>query len=239
MSLTGYGGIPSYQKLGANIDYNYYVSQYDGEIRYEDTHLGRLIDSLKKSGLYDDALIIFTADHGEGMGGHDYYFAHGENLYNDLIQVPLIVKYGKELVGRRSDFVQHIDIVPTILEILGIKAPLPYRGKDLRRQHETNREIFAEMNSPLVRGGLKFSIIIDGLKLIYTPIYDHQELFDLNSDPYEEHNLAADSNYLKQLKHLKDRLEYNRFKDLLGLRIENAPLPVTPEEAEKLRTIGY
>ena len=120
---SGTGGIPSYQKLPNNsTNYHYYVSQYDAEIRYIDEHFKRLIDTLKEQGIYDESLIILTSDHGEGMGEHNYYFAHGENLYNQLIHVPLIIRHGNELTGRRKDFVQHLDIVPTIF-VLSLKFP--------------------------------------------------------------------------------------------------------------------
>ena len=92
--LSGRGGIPSYQQLDSNDDYHHYVAQYDGEIRYLDRHLGRLFDALRELGMYHDALIVFTSDHGEGMGDNDYYFAHGENLHNSLLRVPMIVRHG-------------------------------------------------------------------------------------------------------------------------------------------------
>ena len=129
---SGRGGIPYYQMLGDNRDFNYYVSQYKAEIRYVDENFNRLIDAIKEVGLYENSLIIFTSDHGEGMGEHDYYFAHGENLYNILTHVPLIIKYGKVLKGRRADCVQHLDIVPTIRNIAGMKVDSRYRGRDLR-----------------------------------------------------------------------------------------------------------
>ena len=238
-SLSGRGGIPSYQELGANRDYYYYVSQYDGEIRYQDEHFKRLLEALKQFDLYDNALIIFSSDHGEGMGEHDYYFAHGECLYSSQTHVPLIVKYGRELAGRREDFVQHIDIVPTILKIVGLKTDSRFRGRDLRRQQGTNREIFAEMASPTVEDGIKLSIVVDGLKLIYTPLYKQYELFNLTMDPHEEHNLIDDHRYRKRAEDLEIRLKRIRNEDFLGLGIVNEPLRLTDDEIEKLKSLGY
>jgi arylsulfatase A-like enzyme len=217
-SMTGLRGIPLYQRLGANRDFYYYISQYDGEIRYLDKHFKRLIDALKEFGLYDDSLIIFTADHGEGMGEHNYYFAHGSYLHSSLIHVPLIIKYGKELVGRRTDFVQHIDIVPTILKILGIKTDSRFRGRDLRNHEATNREIFSEVKLLFKRGRFRFSIVLDGIKLIYVPWLKQYQLFDLKTDPHEEHNLSNDPKYRERAEDLKVRLERVRKEDFLGLR---------------------
>ena len=69
-----------------------------------DRHLERLFQVLKDLDLYEKALIIFSSDHGEGMGEHDYFFAHGENLYNHQTHVPLIIKYGSKITGKRTDW---------------------------------------------------------------------------------------------------------------------------------------
>ena len=238
-SVSGYGGIPSYQRLGTNTDFYYYVSQYDGEIRYQDEQFKRLLDTLKQLDLYDEALIIFSSDHGEGMGEHNYYFAHGEKLYNQLTHVPLIIKYGRQMRGKRKDFVQHIDIVPTILKIIELEPDSRFRGRDLRKEQETDREIFAAMESPTLIDGTKFSIVLDGFKLIYTPIYTQYELFDLNSDPYEEQNLIKDDKYQKQAEDLKIRMKRIRGEDFLKLDAVNRPQELTDEEREKLKSLGY
>jgi arylsulfatase A-like enzyme len=236
---TGRGGIPHYQRLGDNRDFNFYVSQYDGEIRYMDEHFGRLIDTLRRLDLYDDSIIIFTSDHGEGMGEHDYYFNHGEYLYSDQIHVPLIIKYGKQLSGRRTDFVQHLDLIPTILSMLGIKPDERFRGRDLRKAKKESKEIFAEMRDSKVRDGVKFSLIVDPFKLIYTPIDKQYELFDLREDYYEKHDLINDANYKKQAEDLKARLHRIHEDDRLQLEIFNIPPKLTDEEIRKLRSLGY
>jgi arylsulfatase len=242
-NVSGLGGIPAYQKLGAHKDYHYYLSQYDSEIRYLDEHFSKLIDALKKLGNYDNSLIVFTADHGEGMGENNYYFAHGDYLYNSQIRVPLIIKYGKELSGRKVDYVQHIDIVPTIVRILGIQADLAFRGSDLRQHHETHKEIFSEMF--LTRNDinrLSFSIVNDGLKFIvsYTPSFSRKnELFDLKSDVREEHNLANHGGYQQRMEALKSRLNRICGEDLLQLGIVSEIEELTDEDRDKLRSLGY
>jgi arylsulfatase len=238
-TVSGWGGIPHYQKLGENTDLHYYISQYDGEIRYFDDHFNRLLKTLKELGRLENSLIIFTSDHGEGMGEHDYYFAHGENLYNSLIHVPLIIKFGRELTGIRTDFVQHADIVPTILKILGIETNLGFRGNDLRRACSPDREIFAEMISSTNEYESKVSIVSECLKLIHTPVYKQYELFNLIDDPYEKHNLIDDTHYRQRAENLKTRLSKIPKEDLHRLLKGGKQRKLTNEEKEKLRSLGY
>jgi arylsulfatase A-like enzyme len=238
-SLSGRGGIPLHQRLGDNRNYYYYVSQYDGEIAYMDEHFSRLLDALKRLGFYDDSLIIFTSDHGEGMGEHDYYFAHIDYLYNGLTHVPLILKYGKNAGGRRQDFVRHIDIVPTILNAAGIDSNPHYRGMDLFRKDGPTKEIFAAMNSPQVRDGKKFSLVYDNAKLIYTPIDESYELFDLKTDFDEQQNVINNSAYKERSKDLKARLARILKEDFLNVPVETKSREQSEQEKENLRALGY
>ncbi|MGA1863996.1 MAG: sulfatase [bacterium] len=238
-TLSGFGGIPSYQRLGENRDFYYYVSGYDGEIRYHDEHFKRLTDTLNRFGLFDDAMIIFTSDHGEAMGGHNYYFAHGENLYNSVTHVPLIIKYSSKSAGRRTDFVQHIDIVPTILKMLNLETDLRFRGRNLLEKSGGESEIFAEVKSLLVKDEFRFSIIMDGFKLIHTPGLEKTELFDLRTDPEEQNDLIAEEKHRDRAKDLQVRLARLQGEDLLHLNLNNKPQKLTDEEKEKLKSLGY
>lgn len=236
---SGRGGIPTYQRLGMNRDFYYYLARYDGEIGYLDEQFTQLIETLKELGIYDDALIIFTADHGEGLGEQEYYFAHGEYLYNSLLHVPLIIKYGKGKTGRRTDYVQHIDIVPTIVNMLRLPVDAPFRGVDLRTDNLQDRELVGEMRSPRLKDGTRISIVLNGLKLIYTPASKHYELYNLKTDPQETNNLIAEKGYREEVKVLNNKLIKTLKEDLLKLDIVNKPLKLTEEERIKLRSLGY
>jgi len=235
---SGRRGIPKYQELAANRDFHHYVSQFDGEIRYTDEHLKRLFEALKELGSYNDSLIIFTADHGEGMGEHDYYFAHGEYLYNTLTHVPLIIKRPGGGAGTKKDFVQHIDIVPTILKALDIEPVPNLRGCDLAGPIPADREIFAKMETGMVKDTFKYSIMADGFKLIHTPLYDRYELYDMKKDFAEEHDLVNETAYSKFRGELKTRLKQLRRQDLLKLGAVESP-KLTEDELEKLKSLGY
>ena len=69
------------------------IALYDGEIRYADTVVGSFLQLLKDLRLYDDALIILTADHGESLGEQGYFFEHGEYLYDSTLHIPLIIRF--------------------------------------------------------------------------------------------------------------------------------------------------
>ncbi len=238
-SISGRGAIPSYQRLGEHRDYHYYVSQYNGEIRYFDKHVGRLIEAIRKMGLYDDALIIFTSDHGEGMGERDYYFAHGENLYDYQLHVPLVIRHGRKFIGRRSDDVQHIDLLPTILRTLGLTPNPLYRGRDLRRPDPPGADIFALMNSWELHNEVQFSLIRDGLKMIYFPRENRYDLFDLRKQPRETRNLFADAIYQQRARELSARLAKTIADDRLQLRVVMRDVALTEEQKRNMQSLGY
>jgi len=238
-SLTGRGGIPAHQRLENNRNYYYYLAQYDGEIRYMDENLGRLFNALIDTNKFDNSIIIFTSDHGEGMGEHNYYFAHIDYLYTPQTHVPLIIRYKNELAGRKGDYVQHLDIIPTILNIIGAEPNSRYRGRDLRKESKTDGEIFAAMRSPLVRDGLKYSSIFDKFKLIYTPIDNSFELFNLQTDFAEQKNLVNRPEYRTRLENLKARLAKTLSEDFLKLPSVRQKRPLSEQEKQNLRSLGY
>lgn len=228
---SGLNGIPYYQRLGKNTDYHYYVSQYDGEIRYLDEHFGRLIGYLKASGSYDDSVIILTADHGEALGEYNHFFAHGQDLSNALLHVPFIIKDSASSKGIHNEYIQLLDLAPTILNTAGIKSNLPYRGRDVLTAPATNVAIYSELNVTAA------SLITDGLKLI---LYGNFKLlFDLTKDPTEKSNLSKNPAYKERVnKMLGQLLQTCRREDLLNLK-EQKPADLTEKQIENLRSLGY
>src|SRR5207344_3174557 len=108
-------------------------SAYDGELAYADEIVGRLVRYLKSHQLYDRSTIVLLSDHGEGLGDHGEQ-GHGLFVYEEAIHVPLIIKQAEGTgAGRRvGDVVQHLDLVPTVLDL--VKAPVPgnLRGRSLK-----------------------------------------------------------------------------------------------------------
>ena len=107
------------------------VAKYDGAISYIDENIGRLVKFLERKNIKENTIIVLTADHGESLTEHGVYFSH-HCLYDELIHVPLIIYYPDLAKGKRvSGFVQHVDIVPTLLDILGIRENFDFDGKTL------------------------------------------------------------------------------------------------------------
>ncbi|MFZ1946250.1 MAG: sulfatase [bacterium] len=231
-SLSGVGGIPTYQRIGDNDDFNYYLGRYDGEIRYFDVHFRRLLEALKEMGLYDNALIIFTADHGEGMGEHDYYFAHGEYVYNSLIKVPLVVRYGTGSSGRRQDLVALVDVLPTVLAAVGAEPDSGLVGRNLLEDEPRPLAVFSEIEG-------KYSVVEGGMKLVLHADPQEALLFDLRDDPGEERNLIGDRDYAADLESLAAALDRAAMADRLGQDIQRLPADLTEEDRAKLKSLGY
>lgn len=171
---------------------------YDDEIRYVDAQIGRLLDVLKELGHYDDALIVFVADHGESLWQHDELFSHaGPGLYDELIHVPLVVKPPHLEPARRgrvvASQVRLADVAPTVLELAGAAAaPDDFDGTSLvplfDGEPAPDRPALSrgEGSVSLRLGGLKYARRVSGEGVV------REELFDLRSDPGEEHSLAAE-----------------------------------------------
>ncbi len=235
-TVSGTGGIPPYQLLGDHRDRSYYISQYDGEVRFFDQAFGELMEKIRELGLFENSLIIFTADHGEGMGEHGYYFAHRELVYNGLIHVPLIIHVpGK---GIQPTEVQKpvalLDVLPTVLRILSVKPPDKLRGRDLFAA-PAQRPIFSETET----GGSKYTILSDDLKLIVNE--DSSELYELSKDYSEQRDLIAaglDQSLTPRAIELKNEVERIRHEDSLKLG-KPVMWAVDPETINQLRALGY
>ncbi len=162
---------------------------YDGEIAYADSALGHFLAYLKKQGWYESSLIVVVGDHGEGLGEH-HEDTHGIFLYDSTTHVPLLVKLPEQReAGRTVEAqVRTTDIMPSILEVLGVLAPARLDGESLGQfltgTGAVPRTVFGETDYPL-RFGWAPLRRKEGLKFIEAP---KPELYDLPSDPNELQN---------------------------------------------------
>lgn len=167
---------------------------YDGEIAYADSALSHFLATLKRSGAYDNAIIIVVGDHGEGLGEHGEE-THGLFLYDSTLHVPLIVKAPANAHrGLAVDsLVRTTDILPTVLTLLQIAAPRELNGESLVPYFDgaaqPPRSLFGETDYPLRWGWAPLKALREqNAKLIEAP---RPEFYDLHSDPRELRNLYS------------------------------------------------
>jgi choline-sulfatase len=167
---------------------------YDGEIAYADSAVAHWIAFLKKAGVYDNAIIMVTGDHGEGLGEHGEE-THGLFLYDSTLHIPLILKMpGAAHHGTVIDVqVRTTDILPTILSVTGAAAPPELNGESLLPLIDlsapSSRELFGETDYPLRWGWAPLRALrTENAKLIKAP---RPELYDLKADPKELKNRYA------------------------------------------------
>jgi choline-sulfatase len=164
-------------------------ARYDGEIRFADHHLGRLLDRLEvhDPGL-QNTIVVITSDHGEAFGEHDQLF-HGRDLYEHQLHVPLIVSLPGAAPRRIPERVSLIDLPRTLLDAVGVEAPAEYDGVSrfpalARNQPLEPQPIYAEMPPGPYNGEFR-SLTVGKWKLIHRLHGNFFRLFDLEADPGE------------------------------------------------------
>ena len=214
---------------------------YDAEIASNDFHFGRLVDFLKQRGLYDAALVVFVSDHGEEFHDHGGW-THGKGLHAESINVPLIVKLPGQKAGlRTSHLVQQIDLLPTILDYLGLQPPPFLTGRSLLPVIDAGIDLGQEPERVFsyihLDGHPGMSVIDGNWKLIQRRIQGriaNFKFFDTRADSGERRNISDEhsvrAGYLATL--LEDKL---RQESLLS----SSEAILSPELKEELRALGY
>ena len=240
--------LPPYLEIDGQRDAAYYVARYDAEIRYTDRALGAFFASLDAAGLFASSLVILTADHGEVMveEGHKHYFSHGHIVYDEVSRVPLIVKEPARAPCSFRDLVpfepfRAIDVAPSLLGCLGIEAPETFQGENLfgagkRGNSPQSILSFGMYGDERIerQTGTQFSVLNGSWRYIVNTLDDSEELYDRASDPKEQTNLVSENPEIASS--LKQELsEFFR----TAPKGSSAPKSLSPEEIEKLRSLGY
>ncbi len=217
-------------------------SPYDGEIAYADEAFGDLLDHLREWGVLDRTLIIFTSDHGEGLGEHNE-LTHSTLAYNSTLHVPLILRIpgqvGGVVVPQR---VGTVDIAPTVLDFLGVQAPVEFQGQSLRPLIESRGAPVASFPRPQYAETLapRFAHDLGELRVLFARQFKYihgprPELYDLAADPREHENLIS------QRPELADGFEA-KLSEFLARHGRSDPEAVTemdPETRRRLESLGY
>jgi len=208
---------------------------YDAEILYMDEQVGRLLRALRERGLYDDTLVIVTADHGELLGDRGTW-GHERYLWEPLVRVPLVVKRpGPRQPGRREQApISIVDVLPLVLEAVGLEPPGGVQGV-LRRRPE--QPFLAEV-SPMSAEGTTghWRAMWRGPVKVLSNSLGESYLFDLERDPDESDDLASSDSERTQ------RAVAELVREFAELPAASDPGPamaVDPETLEALRELGY
>ncbi len=230
-----------------------FVNLYDAEIRYTDEAVGQLLWHLERIGVRDRTLIVISADHGESLGEHGYFFEHGDFGTEPEIHVPLIIAGPDELPrGKRvPQTVSSVDVAPTILDLLGLSSEGRFRGASLMPlvedgDHAEDRECFGETGKRFheqnvrreVEGAAgKWRWLRQGrFKLTHAPRASgtvERRLYDLVADPGETRDVAEA--HPEVLASFRERLDAWIAEDPGDLRDYH----ISAETEEILRSLGY
>ena len=217
--------------------------RYREEVEYLDRQIGVLLSALREASRPEETLIIFTADHGEELFEHGPP-GHVPYLYDTVVRVPLFVSWLGRLASGLvlEDVVSHVDLLPTVLDLLGVPDPVARSGRSLRPLLAQPRDasfadepVLAETFRPEAPVDLK-ALIARRWKLISNPAEDEPSLYDLARDPAERDDVAArDRSVAADLAVRLDRA--------LAVARERAVPPeretLTEAELQRLRALGY
>jgi arylsulfatase A-like enzyme/Flp pilus assembly protein TadD len=209
---------------------------YSGEVAYTDTTLGATLERLLGSGALTHTLVVVASDHGESLGEHGER-THGLFAYDATIRVPLIVWAPPAIrPAVVSSTARLIDVMPTLLDLVGIDPPPAMDGRSLRSlaggesPPDDPGSYFEALNANLTRNWAPLTgLVRNGLKLIDLPV---PELYDMKADPTEHQNVYA---------HRRDLVApLERQLDALTSHAARPPAgPVDSETQQRLRSLGY
>ena len=237
------GNLKDFQKLlpdqVSRADLDHLLALYDGEIRYTDNELGRLVTHLKDRGAFGNTLMVVTSDHGEEFLDHGSW-EHQKTLYEEVIRVPMIIAGPGVSPRREIRPVNLLDIAPTILDFLRIPPASSMAGQSLLGPLSQARQMYGETDRTtdatrlsFLRGGAgswKTILRMDPV----TKALRSSEWYDLAIDPREKNNRPPAESLRRSLE--------ARARDL-ALQSRSAaaskPVELSAEQKEKLRALGY
>ena len=209
---------------------------YSGEIAYADAALGRVLERLQTTGALANTVVTVASDHGESLGEHGER-THGLFAYEATIRVPLVIWAPPAIrAAAVAATARLVDVMPTLLDLLGIDSPQPIDGRSLRplvgggATPADPGSYFEALNASLTRNWAPLTgLVRDGLKLIDLPV---PELYEVAADPGERENLYA------RRRDLAAPLE-RQLDALMSHATKPAAGPVDPETEQRLRALGY
>ncbi len=228
------------------------MDRYDSEIRFVDREIGELLDDLHNGGHLRDPIIVFTSDHGESLGEHNYW-GHGRHLYESGLHIPMSITWNGHVEPMRlSAPALNIDLAPTLLSLAGLPVPDRFTGYDwaetlagggqqpldrVTRYQAHKGAVITNHKSEMARrsGLLEVGMIHGWKKEVFRIGNNRRKLFDLANDPGETRNLSSREQEPTGL--LVDWME-SVYDELLAFE-DMPPEILDPESIEQLKSLGY
>ncbi|OGS22253.1 MAG: hypothetical protein A2252_06745 [Elusimicrobia bacterium RIFOXYA2_FULL_39_19] len=181
------------------------TAYYYGQISLIDKNIGKIVRQLEEQNLLKNTLIIFTSDHGEMLGDHKMLWK-GPYMYDGIVKIPFICRMPGTKHKKVNAMISNVDILPTIMEYLGLPVPEFVQGKGLSglvkhgRQEDWREAVFSELGKSIKM------IRTKDWKYVYYYNEPIRELYNLRKDPYEYHNLAYKKGYGKKCREMENKL---------------------------------
>jgi choline-sulfatase len=211
---------------------------YDGEIAYVDAQIERIVESLRASKQLQRTLIVVAADHGESLNEHNEA-THGQLIYDSTMRVPLLLSNPAlfrqpRVIG--DQVVSLADIMPTVLDLLGLPAPRATDGRTLLAPADPDRAIYVETMATRLKNGWAS---LHGLRRLHDKyiLAPRPEYYDLRKDPHELHDLAAAAP--RDMSALESRLAQLMAPMALPDQVAAQASALSAEELQRLASLGY
>jgi phosphoglycerol transferase MdoB-like AlkP superfamily enzyme len=181
-------GLPLLDLLRESTPDDWELGRYLNVVHETDRHLARIFEAVRRAGLEQDTLIVVTGDHGQAFGyPHDTY-VQGRTVYEEDVHVPLMMWYPRryKATARVPAVGSHVDLAPTIVELIGLPAAPDWQGRSLFDESHPGRAYFY-----VAEDHFRLAVREANWKYIYSVRDGREELYDLQADPLEQRNVAA------------------------------------------------
>jgi arylsulfatase A-like enzyme len=221
-----------------------FIDLYDAEIAFADREMGRIIKALDELGIYDRTIVVINSDHGEGVFEDDSSFVgHGGGVIPEIVRVPLIIKWPGGPKGRTiRALCRNLDVMPTALELLEVKAPQGVRGRSLLPDIKSSKKTSPEpaFTSSVFKGPEQVSVIMQGKKpdevyqAVAIPAYEKADVFSITGDGRKPGVPEAAARLMEALRRRLREAEQAVISADRG-----APPMLDQKTRDNLRALGY
>jgi len=181
-------GVPLLNLLQEPTPDDWELGRYLNVVHETDRHLARIFEAVRRAGLEQDTLIVVTGDHGQAFGYPHETYVQGRTVYEEDVHVPLMVWYPRKYkaTARVPGVGSHVDLAPTIADLIGLPAAPDWQGRSLFDESHSRRAYFY-----VAETHFRLAVREANWKYIYNVHDGRDELYDLQADPLEQRNVAA------------------------------------------------